>query len=271
VLVRTVAMAIERSRADEEREQQLANERAAALTLQHSLLPVVPQAVGAVRLEARYRTGDPGVEVGGDWFDALEVPGGTVLVVGDVQGHDLRAAALMGQLRTVARASAAAGRSPGEVLNSLSRYLGLVNDELLTTALVVQLDVGTGDCRLASAGHLPPLVLRRGDDIQRAWVADDVQIEVGPPLGLGGEWPETTCTLPPDAFLLLYTDGLVETRTWSLEHGLMLLRKAMEGLPATADLTAVLDAALELVPTGSRGDDVAVLAALTPRGAGAAG
>lgn len=261
VLVRTVAMAIERSRHDEERERALEAERAAALTLQHSLLPAVPASVGALRLEARYRTGDPGVEVGGDWFDAIPVADGAVLVVGDVQGHDLQAAALMGQLRTVARASATEGHTSSEILAALNRYLERLGSELLTTAVVVRLDAVTGAASVASAGHLPPLVVEPTDN---GWKASDLQLEVGPPLGLGETWPERTSALPADAVLLLYTDGLVESRRWPLDHGLDLLRKAVESLPPDADLGAFLDAALELVPTGSRGDDVAILGALTP-------
>lgn len=261
VLVRTAAMAIERSRADEERERALAAERAAALTLQHSLLPAVPSSVGALRLEARYRTGDPGVEVGGDWFDAIPVAEGAVLVVGDVQGHDLRAAALMGQLRTVARASASEGHTVSEILAALNRYLEHLDSDLLTTAVVVHLDAVTGAATVASAGHLPPLVVAPTDN---GWVSSDLDLEVGPPLGLGVEWEERTTALPAGAALLLYTDGLVESRRWPLDHGLRLLRKAVESQPPDADLASFLDAALELVPTGSRGDDVALLGALTP-------
>lgn len=262
VLVRTVTMAIERSRADEERENALAAERAAALTLQHSLLPAVPTVVGGVRLEARYRTGDPGVEVGGDWFDAIAVADGAVLVVGDVQGHDLQAAALMGQLRTVARASAGEGHTPAGILAGLHRYLSRIDTELLTTAVVVYLDAQSGEATVASAGHLPPLFV--APSRHAGWDASDIEIEVGPPLGLGEAWVERTATLPPGAILLLYTDGLVEARSWPLDHGLTLLRKTLEALPPGADLPTFLDAALELVPTGSRGDDVAALGALTP-------
>ncbi len=264
VLVRTLSMVIERSRADEERERELASERAAALTLQHSLLPAVPPAVGPLRLEARYRAGDPGVEVGGDWFDAIPVEGGAVLVVGDVQGHDLQAAALMGQLRTVARASAADGHSPERVLTALNRYLLHLETELLTTAVVVHLDAEEGRATAATAGHLPPLVV--APDGRGGWEAWDLDVDAGPPLGLDHAWEERSTQLPAGAILLLYTDGLVESRSWPLDHGLSLLRKTVEAQPPDADLSAFLDAALELLPTGSRGDDVAALGVLTPSG-----
>jgi serine phosphatase RsbU (regulator of sigma subunit) len=167
----------------------------------------------------------------------------------------------MGQLRTVARASATEGHTASEILAALNRYLERLGSELLTTAVVVRLDAVTGAASVASAGHLPPLVVEPTDN---GWKASDLQLEVGPPLGLGETWPERTSALPADAVLLLYTDGLVESRRWPLDHGLDLLRKAVESLPPEADLGAFLDAALELVPTGSRGDDVAILGALTP-------
>jgi GAF domain-containing protein/anti-sigma regulatory factor (Ser/Thr protein kinase) len=258
VLVRTVTMAVERSHADKELERRFATERAAALSLQHSLLPAVPQQVGPLALQTRYRTGDPGVEVGGDWFDAIATGEHVVLVVGDVQGHDLPAATLMGQLRTVAHASAAEGRDPAQVLEALHHYLTGIDTERLTTAVVVQLDVRTGQAIVASAGHLPPLIVVPGEG---GWTAFDVDIDPGPPLGLGQTWPHTATVLPPGALLLLYTDGLVETRSWPLDHGLNLLRETLQAMPLEADLASFLDAALDILPTGLRGDDVALLGA----------
>jgi anti-sigma regulatory factor (Ser/Thr protein kinase) len=258
VLVRTVTVAIERSRADEEREHELVVERTAALTLQHSLLPEVPPHIGAVRLEARYRTGDPGVEVGGDWFDAIDVDGGCVVVVGDVQGHDLAAAALMGQLRTVVRAYAAEGHAPSSILAGVNRYLSRLNGDLLATAVVVRLDPVARVATTATAGHLAPLLLA---PTANGWSATEVEVYAGPPLGIGEEWPEHTTVIPDGAILLLYTDGLVETRAWPIEHGLTLLRTTLEALPPDADVSSVLDASLQLLPPGMRGDDVAVLAA----------
>lgn len=264
VLVRTVAMAIERSRADEERERELAAERAAATTLQHSLLPAVPSRIGPVRLAARYRTGDPGVEVGGDWYDAVPVRDGLVVVVGDVQGHDLGAAALMGQLRTVARTYATMGHPPAMVLAGMDSYLSQLDSDRLVTALVVQLDAEARSVVTASAGHPPCLVL--APDVTGRLAVGHVALEVGPPLGIGQLWPERTSVLPPEAVLLAYTDGLVESRSWSLDHGLTLLHDVLAALPRAASLDRVLDAVLGLVPTGSRGDDVAVLALSTPAG-----
>jgi GAF domain-containing protein len=257
-LGRLIAMAIERSRADQERDHALAVERAAALTLQHGISSAIPAELGPLRLAARYRTGDPGVEVGGDWYDAVAGSAGTFLIVGDVQGHDLHAASIMGQLRTAARVVAADSEDPAALLGAMSRYLGGIDDELIVTALVVWVDSSGERVSVASAGHPPPVLLTSGWD---GYVVRDLAVEPGPPLGIGAAWTITSAPIDRRSILLLYTDGLVETRTWPIDRGLCLLHQALAGLPADADLSAVLDTALEIMPIGSRGDDVAVLAA----------
>src|SRR5512144_1051710 len=181
VLVRTVATAIERSRLDEQRERELAEERALGLTFQRSLLPEIPERIGTVELAARYRTGDPGVHVGGDWFDAIAVDDGLVLVVGDVQGHDVQAAALMGQLRTVVRATACEGQPPAAVLGRTADYLDRLDNDLLATVLVVQVDVHARLATVACAGHLPPVVL---DVTGGETLLTPIEVETGPPLGI---------------------------------------------------------------------------------------
>jgi anti-sigma regulatory factor (Ser/Thr protein kinase) len=261
VLVRTVSIAIERSRLDEQRERQLAEERALGLTFQRSLLPEIPQRLGAVELAARYRTGDPGVHVGGDWFDALSVDDGLFLVVGDVQGHDVQAAALMGQLRTVVRATAAEGHPPAGVLARTADYLDRLGSDRIATVLIVHLDVRARLATVACAGHPPPMVLDPAGSRARL---REVPVETGPPLGIGTRWEERSSHLPADGVLLLYTDGLVEKRTWDIDEGISRLAGLLEGLPPGAGPGLVLDTALELLPAGSRGDDVAVLAALLP-------
>ena len=261
VLVRTVGTALERSRLDEEREKELADERALGLTFQRSLLPKIPRRIGPVELAARYRTGDPGVHVGGDWFDAIEVQDGVVLVVGDVQGHDVQAAAMMGQLRTVARATASEGHPPAGVLARTADYLERLDSDLLATVLVIHLDSQGQLATVASAGHLPPLLLTSPGERR---IARQIEVETGPPLGIGEHWEERSTVLAPASVLLLYTDGLVETRTWDIDEGIDLLRALLETLPPGVGPARVLDTALELLPAGSRGDDVAVLAARIP-------
>lgn len=261
VLVRTVSLAVERSRLDEERERELAAERSLALAFQRCLLPSVPARIGAVQLAARYRTGDPGVHVGGDWFDAIVVDDGLVLVVGDVQGHDVQAAALMGQLRTVVRASVCEGHSPAVALARTADYLDRLEGELLATALVVHVDVDAHVVTAACAGHLPPAVLTSSAG---GTAVTNLCVETGPPLGIGQSWAERSTRLCEDAVLLLYTDGLVETRTWDIDEGVRRLSALLEGLPAGSHPGEILNAALGLIPAGNRGDDVAALAARLP-------
>jgi anti-sigma regulatory factor (Ser/Thr protein kinase) len=262
VLVRTVGLAIARSRQDERQERALAEERAVGLTFQKGLLPHIPDRIGPVDLATRYRNGDPGVHVGGDWFDAIETDDGLVLVVGDVQGHDAQAAALMGQLRTVVRVTASEGHPPSGVLARTADYLERLGSDLLATVLVVHLDVTSRLATVACAGHLPPLVLSQGYGRPVVTVLD---VDTAPPLGVGDRWDERSTLLPPESLLLLYTDGLVETRSWDIDEGVARLQELLRGLPSGTSPADVLDAALELLPAGRRGDDVAVVAARLPR------
>jgi len=261
VLGRSVSLIIRRAQLDEARERELATERAAAVTLQHSLLPVIPPSIGAVRLACSYNTGDPDVEVGGDWYDAFEVPSGVMLMIGDVQGHDLRAATVMGQLRTLARDYVRDLLSPAEILSRLDRYLRELGTDLLATVAVAHLFVETGTVMAASAGHVPPLVFEPHEDGVRT---SELALDTGPPLGLGGPWKERTSELASGATVLLYTDGLVESRTRGIDEGIASLRDVLRSLPRDVGAAALLDAVLDLVPEGSRRDDVAVLAATVP-------
>ncbi len=268
LLVRSVASAIDRSRLDRERERALAEERALGLTFQESLLPDIPERIAGVDLVARYRTGDPGVHVGGDWFDAIEVDGGVVLVVGDVEGHDARAAALMGQLRTVVRVAAMESHPPAVILARAADYLELLDAQRLATTLVLHVDLESSSVRAASAGHPPALVMKR----DTPWpVIDDLHIEPGPPLGIGTDWPERTTHVDAGDTLLLFTDGLVEMRGYDLDETTAQLKASLAALPVEAATSQVLQTALELLPPGKRGDDVAVLAAVLPADVGASG
>ncbi|HSE09323.1 MAG TPA: ATP-binding SpoIIE family protein phosphatase, partial [Nocardioidaceae bacterium] len=185
----------------------------------------------------------------------------------DVQGHDVKAAALMGQLRTVVRATACEGHPPAGVLARTSDYLERLGSDLLATVLVVHLDIHARLATIACAGHLPPVVLgTSGKDT----ALQPVEVETGPPLGVGHRWEERSTHLPPESVILLYTDGLVETRTWDIDHGVGLLGALLETLPTGSSPEQVLETALSLLPAGNRGDDVAVLAALVPSTPGAA-
>lgn len=260
-LVRSVAAAIDRDRLDREREQALAEERALGLTFQESLLPDIPRSIGGVELVARYRTGDPEVHVGGDWFDAVEVDGGVVLVVGDVEGHDASAAAMMGQLRTVVRVAAMESHPPSVILARASAYLERLGAPRLATALVVLIDLESGIARAASAGHPSALVMRRDSP----WpVVDELDVEPDPPLGIGTEWEERTTRLNAGDVVLLFTDGLVEMRGYDIDETTGHLKAKLASLSPDCTTGDVLETALELLPPGSRGDDVAVLSAVMP-------
>jgi serine phosphatase RsbU (regulator of sigma subunit) len=218
----------------------------------------VPRQIGSVELASHYRSGDRTLDVGGDWFDAVPVDDGLVLVMGDVEGHDSRAAALMLKLRAVTRVAACQEKNPATVLARASDWLDRIDSDLFATALVVHIDLDTRVATVASAGHLAPSLLR---PTPAGTVLSPIELEPGPPLGIGQEWDERSTLLPADAVLFLYTDGLVETRADDIDEGVRRLGELLEGLPL--DARTVLDNALELHP-GEDQDDVAVLVAHVP-------
>ncbi len=240
-------------------------ERAAAIELQESILTAPPRVPG-LTLAVRYRPAAREVRVGGDWYDAFTTPdGATVVVVGDATGHDIRAAAHMGQLRGTLRSVAYAhDASPGGALDLTDRTaLGLGLDGT-ATVLVARIgaaaDDGTRPVTWSSAGHPPPVV-RRADGTA-ALLAGRTGALLG--LGFGAPRPEHDATLHPGDVLLLYTDGLVERRDVPLRASLDDLVAVVGALPGrTADelLEAALDA---LVPAGAE-DDVAILAVRVDR------
>ncbi|MEV4826001.1 SpoIIE family protein phosphatase [Micromonospora sp. NPDC049274] len=226
-----------------------------ATTLQHSLLPrTLPQLPGAV-VASRYLPGSADVEVGGDWYDALALEGDDlVLVIGDVVGKGVQAAAAMGQLRNALRAYLLEGFDPGESLSRLNRLVGSTEGRSFATVVCLLFSPRTGRLRYASAGHPSPLLIR-GDDV--AFLHDRA---LGPPVGA---IPDTTYRtvegeLPAGSRLLLYTDGLIEDRQLGIDAALAQLR-ADAATPGehVADL---IDTVVERVTGRPRRDDVAVLA-----------
>ena len=236
------------------RTQRLAAEHEAALLLQRSLLPQVPDRLDRVTLDARYRPGDPGVEVGGDWYDVVPLGGGQLLlVVADVQGHDLIAATVMGQLRSVTRALALEGLAPGALLARLEKFLGQVTTDRIVTALVVLVDAAARFVVAASAGHLAPLVLAPPGTPGGPCAASPLAVEPGPPLGVGetAVWPETTTTLAPGATVLAFTDGLVETRRRDVEDAVTALAATLAEPPAPVTPAELVGRALEFLRRAS--------------------
>ncbi|MGQ7295332.1 SpoIIE family protein phosphatase [Quadrisphaera sp. KR29] len=232
-----------------------------ALTLQRSMLPDHLPPVPGLDLAVRYLPASSEVRVGGDWYDVVELPGGGVLLsAGDVAGHGLQAAAVMGQLRVAARSHALAGAGPAQVVGHLDALVSALPDDVIATVLLVRLDPAGGQLRWCSAGH-PPAVLTDGS--RADWLEGPVQ----PPLGTG--WPrplqEATAHLPEGGHLLLYTDGLVEDRRDQLDAGpqelLERVRAALRGDGEAAGAEGLVRAALGGGGAGERLDDVAVLAA----------
>ncbi len=237
--------------------QRYEREREIALTLQRGLLPRRLPQIPGLTFAWRYLPGSAGALVGGDWYDVLALDDGRVaLVIGDVMGHGIEAAATMGQLRATARAHASSRRGPAAVLAELDTALSRLEQGRMTTAAMALLDPSDYRLTLASAGHLPPLLVPPHDTPRY------LQVEPGPPLGVGlPEYPEIDeieMTLEPGSTLLFFTDGLVEDRASPVDDGMYLLR-----LHARAGRSAERlcdDALATLGRVGSHEDDVALLA-----------
>jgi anti-sigma regulatory factor (Ser/Thr protein kinase) len=238
-----------------ERAERYEAERATAEVLQRSLLPSGLPRIPRLRAAGRYEAGGPDVQIGGDWYDVLELRDGSVgLVVGDVVGRGIPAATIMARLRSGLRAYATEREGPGEVLAALGRHLDLYESGGMATLLYLVVDPRTGFVRYASAGH-PPAVLRMPGGETR-------MLDGGrsTPLGATPEpsYPEGRGRLPEGGSLVLYTDGLVERRSESLDAGLSRLRAAVREGPSDPEaLCTHLLAAVRQRPVME--DDVALL------------
>ncbi|MFG3688788.1 SpoIIE family protein phosphatase [Micromonospora sp. NPDC047740] len=226
-----------------------------ATTLQHSLLPrTLPQLPGAV-VASRYLPGSAEVEVGGDWYDVIGTPDDElVLVIGDVMGKGVRAAAAMGQLRNALRAYVLEGYDPGQALTRLNRLVGSTEGGSFATVVCLWFSPRTGRLRYASAGHPAPLVIR-GDDV--SYLHDRA---LGPPVGAipQAEYRTVEGQLAPGGRLLLYTDGLIEDRQLGIDAGLGRLR--LDATTRGEHVADLVDAVVQRVAERIRHDDVAVLA-----------
>jgi serine phosphatase RsbU (regulator of sigma subunit)/integral membrane sensor domain MASE1/anti-sigma regulatory factor (Ser/Thr protein kinase) len=227
-----------------------------AETLQRSLLPDRIPDIPGVAVAARYVPATADMRVGGDWYDVIQLRGGLIgLAIGDVAGHGLQAAAAMGQLRMAVRAYAAQDPSPVAVMNGLHGLVsGLPMVEMVTLLYLVY-DPETGTVRFTNAGHPPALVIGNGDTRY-------LDGGLAPPLGVVAHWDyaEATQDLSPGATLLLYTDGLVERRTLSIQQGLDWLISQASG-NESADVDALCDHLLSALPgNGMVIDDIALVA-----------
>ncbi len=241
--------------------QLFAREHEVAVALQRSMLPRVPPVPG-LEVSAHYFAGSERADVGGDWYDVLPLPDGSVgVAVGDVMGHDLIAAAAMGQLRSVLRSYAWEGHRPSEVLERLDRLVqGLGMAQLATCVYGRLLPVEGGALlRYANAGHLPPVVQYRTGEVE---VLDGGKsVLIGAPRGASeGGRPDGSATIPHGATLILYTDGLVEDRETDVDAGVARLCSLVAGHDPALGVSTLCDRLLDELLTGPRTDDAAVVA-----------
>ncbi|WP_245736539.1 SpoIIE family protein phosphatase [Micromonospora pattaloongensis] len=231
-------------------------EQRIATTLQHSLLPdSLPEVAGAI-LATRYLPGHIEAEVGGDWYDVIAADGGElVLVIGDVVGKGVQAAATMGQLRNALRAYVLEGFDPGAVLTRLNRLVRTTEGHSLATVVCLRFDPPTGRLRYASAGHPSPVVIRPGEPV--GFLHDRA---LGPPVGAIADTAYVTreAELEPGARLLVYTDGLIEDRDEGIDAGLARLIDDAAG--RFDHVEELVDRMVSGIADQRRRDDVAVLA-----------
>ena len=228
--------------------------RESALTLQHHLLPDQPAQPAGLEIAYRYQPAETVSGIGGDWFDAIPLARGrTALVVGDVMGHGINAAAMMGQLRATTRALASLELIPAQVLQHLDRATtGL--KETIATCVYATLDPRDRQCRIALAGHPPPVLLRQGHAPRL------LDLPAGAPLGVGGvPFHTTEFELHPGDRLVLYSDGLIEARDEAIDARLQALLDLLA--EPSVSLEATCDRLLSVLRSRGYEDDVALVIA----------
>jgi serine phosphatase RsbU (regulator of sigma subunit)/anti-sigma regulatory factor (Ser/Thr protein kinase) len=235
-------------------------ERRSVQALQRSLLPGSLPTLQGLDVAVRYLASDVTAEVGGDWYDVVQLPGdGVGLVLGDVEGHDLGAAAIMGLVRGAVRAYALDGYPPALVLERANAFLGGLELGRLVTVSYAQLYPTTGLVTSVSAGHPPTLVVEPGRPVRH------LPTETGPPLGVvsdGHLWPETTSQVQDRAALALFTDGLVELRGRDIDEGIAHVERRLQELQGSA-AADIADQLLALRPAAAHDDVALVVARLT--------
>ena len=259
VIRTTVFDATDRRRYEQELLKARRREHEVALELQRGLLAGALREGDGIEVGVAYRPAERGLEVGGDWYDAFWLEEGETLaiVVGDVVGRGLGAAATMGQLRSALRALASTGFEPGPLLEALSEFARRHSVGQMATVAYAELDVRLGCMRYACAGHPPPAIVEPGG---AAWFASDGR---SPPLDACSFWsdrPEGACQLSPEAIVVLYTDGLIERRNRPVQAGLDELLAKLDRLRDEASDTVASSLANEATGTTSQPDDVCVLA-----------
>jgi len=264
------------------------SERALTDGLQRSMLPTLGPRIPGMNVAARYVPTGGGLQVGGDWYDMIPLPGSSAgggriaLVIGDVQGHDVRAAGLMGQLRIALRAYASEGHRPDAVLSRASRFLhGMTygspedaSDLRFATCLYIEADPATGTLDIARAGHPDPAIRMADGTVLARPTAGGLPLGIDP----DADYPTTRITLEPGETMLICTDGLIETGGHDLDTGWQRIRTILE--EHEGDLEELADALVQGVhgpsshhTTGPladrREDDIAVLLLSRPGASGA--
>jgi PAS domain S-box-containing protein len=240
------ALAIEHARS-------YARERGVVETLQRSLIPEQLPRLPGLEMAARYKPGGLRADVGGDWYDAIALEGGQVgLAMGDVVGHGLEAASLMGQLRNALRAYALEEHPPGIVVEKLDTLVQSLEQGRMATLLYLVVDDDLSRISFASAGHLPPLLV--GPDGSARYLEEAASVPLGV---MPGGYDESVVEIEPGSTLILYTDGLVEDRGVPIDDGLDRMRNAV--LDGPDDPEALCDHVLEAMGrSGTASDDVAL-------------
>jgi GAF domain-containing protein/anti-sigma regulatory factor (Ser/Thr protein kinase) len=242
-----------------ERAQLFEAQKSIAADLQRALLPAVLPTLPGARHAARYLPWTHGADVGGDWYDLIELgPDSVAVVIGDVAGHSTSAAATMGQLRNAIRAYALEGHSPTGVIGRVNRLVTRLDPNAMATCCYLEVHLDEGTATGVLAGHPPP-ILRTGGAVA------PLDLRIGVPLGTTPrvEYVDTTVLLPPGSSLLLYTDGLVEDRRYPIEVGMVDLCRVVKSAPDD-DPDAIADWVLSAdVWPHARTDDVALLALTT--------
>jgi serine phosphatase RsbU (regulator of sigma subunit) len=231
-----------------------AEQRGIAQTLQHALLPEALPEFAGLQVAAIYVPAASDLDIGGDWYDIVELDRDRALVIiGDVTGHGLEAAAAMAAIRHATLAYAALESRPDEVLARLSDFVSSGRRDHFATVLCILIDVAAHRLTVASAGHLPPLLVREGR-------AELIDIEVGVPIGVArdSEYAQTTLELPPRATVLAFTDGLVERRGESIDTGLERLRAAA-GAAGGLDAEQLVHRLADELDAAAHGDDTAIV------------
>ncbi|MGH2891906.1 MAG: PP2C family protein-serine/threonine phosphatase [Solirubrobacteraceae bacterium] len=236
-----------------ENERLYAEQRGISQTLQHALLPDTLPQIPGIQASARYEAGEQGIEIGGDWYDVIDLDGRRLLlVVGDVSGRGLRAATTMAALRYAIRAYAAQNDGPAEILTKISRLVNVSESGQLATVLCATVDRQERQLSVTSAGHLPALLLTNGE-------GHYVEMEIGLPIGVeaGTVYQSTTVTAPPEATLVAFTDGLVERRGETIDQGLDRLRAAATS--HDVGLPELLGKLVSEMANGRSEDDIAIV------------